>query len=462
MTLEMTQEVTRATQVDSRRLTAKLTGLFALLALGIIGLSFQLSTPAHANNKYAAVVIDGHTGRIVYSRSADRPRYPASLTKVMTLYVLFEELEAGRVNLNTRMAVSARAAGQPPSKLGVRAGTTITVDDAIRALVTKSANDVAVVVAEHISGSEYRFAQRMTTRARSLGMRRTRFMNASGLPNNRQLTTARDMATLAQRVQRDFPDYYSFFSVTEFRFNGRRYTNHNRLVGRYAGTTGLKTGYTRASGFNLTATVERQGKYLIGVVLGGRTARSRDDHMVSILDRAWGSAVVMNTPRTRLAAVPMPRTRPGSRPATRYVLASAVTTPVPAPPPQGDASLDIAFSGPEDIALIDTTTLKSTALEAESDAFNPSSWVIQVGAYATPTEAVARIRQAVNAAPVLLANAVPITMPVSSSSQTLYRSRFGGLDESNARKACRELSRAAITCIAIPPHGWGRSASIGG
>ncbi len=461
MTLKMTQTVAKAQTADSCHAMASSRYIWTLLTAAIIGLSFQFSTPAHANNKYAAVVIDGHTGRIVYSRSADRPRYPASLTKVMTLYVLFEELEAGRINLNTRMRVSPRAAGQPPSKIGVRAGTTITVDNAIRALVTKSANDVAVVVAEHISGSEYRFAQRMTTRARSLGMRRTRFMNASGLPNNRQLTTARDMATLAQRVQRDFPDYYSFFSVTEFRFNGRRYTNHNRLVGRYAGTTGLKTGYTRASGFNLTATVERQGKYLIGVVLGGRTARSRDDHMVAILDRAWGSAVAMNNPRTRLASTPTPRTRPGTR-TTRYVLASAVTTPLPAPPPQGDTSLDIAFSGPEDLALVDTTTLQATSLEAESDAFNPTSWVIQVGAYAEPSEAVARIRQAVTAAPVLLSNAVPITMPVSSSAQTLYRSRFGGLNETNARKACRELSRAAISCIAIPPHGWGRSASIEG
>ncbi len=459
MAFDMTHEMPTAKTADSGPKKLSFRHVWAFCAAILIALTAQLPAPAHANSKYAAVVIDGHTGRMVYARSADRPRYPASLTKVMTLYLLFEELEADRVNLNTRMQVSPRAAGQPPSKLGVRAGTTITVDDAIHALVTKSANDVAVVVAEHISGTEYRFAQRMTTRARSLGMRRTRFMNASGLPNNRQLTTARDMATLAQRVQRDFPNYFGFFSVTEFRFNGRRYTNHNRLVGRYAGTTGLKTGYTRASGFNLTATVERQGKYLIGVVLGGRTARSRDDHMVSILDRAWGNAIAMNSTRTRLASTPMPRNRPGTR-TTRYVLASAVTAPLPAPPPQGDTSLDIAFSGPEDLALVDTTTLRSTSLDAESDAFNPTSWVIQVGAYAKPSEAVARIRQAINAAPVLLANAVPVTMPVSSSDQTLYRSRFGGLNETNARKACRELSRAAISCIAIPPHGWGRSASI--
>jgi len=433
--------------------------MFALF----VATGWQLTNPipAHANSKYAAVVIDGHTGRIVYARSADRPRYPASLTKVMTLYLLFEELEAGRLNMNTRLHVSPRAAGQAPSKLGVRAGTTITVDQAIRALVTKSANDVAVIVAEHISGSEYRFAQRMTTRARSLGMRRTRFMNASGLPNNRQLTTARDMATLAQRIQKDFPDYYGFFSITEFRYNGRRYTNHNSLVGRYSGTTGLKTGYTRASGFNLTATVERQGKYLIGVVLGGQSARSRDDHMVSILDRAWGTAIAMNTPRTRLASAPVPRTRPGTTP-TRYLLASALTTPLPAPPPQGDMSLDVSFSDTRGTEMATLDNLRSTTPAGNADTLNSSSWAIQVGAYAQPSEAVARIRQAVRVAPVLLASAVPITMPVSSAAQTLYRSRFAGLNETNARKACRKLTRASISCIAIPPHGWDRTASANG
>jgi D-alanyl-D-alanine carboxypeptidase len=457
--LEMMQSKT----IDSRPSTARLMQvmLFVLVLAAATGWQLTNTAPAHANSKYAAVVIDGHSGRIVYARSADRPRYPASLTKVMTLYLLFEELEAGRVNMSTRLQVSPRAAGQPPSKLGVRAGTTITVDQAIRALVTKSANDVAVVVAEHISGSEYRFAQRMTTRARSLGMRRTRFMNASGLPNNRQLTTARDMATLAQRMQKDFPDFYGFFSLTEFRYNGRRYTNHNSLVGRYSGTTGLKTGYTRASGFNLTATVEREGKYLIGVVLGGQSARSRDDHMVSILDRAWGTAIAMNNPRTRLASTPLPRTRPGATP-TRYVLASAVSTPLPAPPPQGDTSLDVSFSDTSGSETVAVNNLRSTTSTGESDVFNPSSWVIQVGAYAQPSEAVARIRQAVRIAPVLLANAVPITMPVSSEAQTLYRSRFGGLNESNARKACRELTRASISCIAIPPHGWGRTASANG
>lgn len=403
-------------------------------------------TTADANPRYAAIVIDGHTGRTIFSRSADRPRYPASLTKVMTLYVLFEELEAGNLRMDTRMRVSRRASEQPPSKIGVTAGSTITVNQAIRALVTKSANDVAVVVAEHISGSESRFAQRMTRRARALGMTRTRFMNASGLPNSRQLTTARDMAKLAINIQEDFPQYYGFFSITEFRYNGRRYTNHNNLVGRYRGTTGLKTGYTRASGYNLTATVERGGKYLIGVVLGGRRAATRDRHMREILDRAWGTAVARNETGTSLANA-LPRPRPGGPASATLQLAS--TAPIPAQPPQGDRT-------PSTEEPLASATLRSTSYPTESAAFSADTWVIQIGAYADPALAVERIRDAVDAAPLQLANAVPITMPFPNAGSTLYRSRFGGMTRTSARAACQELNRQNISCIAIPPSGWGR------
>ncbi|MBO6542515.1 MAG: D-alanyl-D-alanine carboxypeptidase [Alphaproteobacteria bacterium] len=439
-----------------------LPALFTALLLSPLAVT---ATPASANSKYAAVVVDGHTGRLIYSRNADRPRYPASLTKVMTLYVLFEELDAGRVSLHTPLRVSRRAADQPPSKLGLEVGSTITVDEAIRALVTKSANDVAVVIAEHIGGSEYRFAQRMTSTARRLGMNRTRFMNASGLPNNRQLTTARDMANLAQKVQEDFPEFFAFFSITEFRHNGRRFTNHNRLVGRYAGTTGLKTGYTRASGFNLTTTVERDGKYLIGVVLGGRSARSRDDHMVAILDRAWNTAIARNQAATTYASLeetPIPLQRPGATDlAATSLVAAAPQMILPAPPPQGDIESAVTIDHTQ-LRAEAVTNLRSTTYPSERDAFAPESWVIQVGAYVEPSQAVDRIREAVNAAPLQLTNAVPITMPFSSRNQTLYRSRFGGFNEHSARSACEELSRASITCIAIPPSGWGRTRVVKG
>ncbi len=250
----------------------------------------------------AAIAIDGATGKTVYARSADRLRYPASLTKVMTLYLLFKEMRAGRISKNTRLYVTPNAARQSPSKLGLRAGQHIRAEDAILALVTKSANDVAVVVAEALAGTEAAFARRMTATARKIGMKRTRFRNASGLPNPGQVTTARDMAKLALRIQRDFPKYYKYFSVRKFRFRGRNYYTHNRLLGRFRGTDGIKTGYTRASGYNLISSVRRGKKHVIGVVLGGRTARKRDRRMMAVITYALPKVTAHRPAKRRRAA----------------------------------------------------------------------------------------------------------------------------------------------------------------
>ena len=289
-------------------------------------LSMALATPAAAKPKYAALVLDKYSGRVLFSRHADAHRYPASLTKIMTLYIVFEELAKENITLDTKFTVSRHAAGQAPSKLGLDAGDTITVENAILALVTKSANDVAMVVAENIGGSERKFAQQMTKRARELGMARTTFRNPHGLPDKRQVTTARDMATLAQRIMDDFPQYYSYFGTESFTFRGRTFNNHNNLLGDYEGTNGIKTGYTRASGFNLTASVTRDGKHLVGVVMGGKTPRTRDDHMREILDEAFGR--VPTRGRISIAsAAPIPRARP------------SVTLPT-AEPPQLMASLE--------------------------------------------------------------------------------------------------------------------------
>lgn len=258
------------------------------------------------NPKAASLVMDAYSGRILYSSNADLQCYPASLTKVMTLYLLFEKLQQGKISLNTRMTVSSRAAAQAPSRLGLRPGTTIRVEDAILALVTKSANDIAVVVAEHLGGNEKKFALMMTAKAKSLGMNRTRYMNASGLPNKQQLTTARDQAMLAQRIQTDFPRYFSYFSTKTFAWDDKVFKNHNHLLGKYEGINGLKTGYTAASGFNLTTTVKRDGKSIIGVVLGGKTARARDLQMVAILDRTLPTAVALRDGNTKLAMLDAP------------------------------------------------------------------------------------------------------------------------------------------------------------
>ena len=284
-----------------------LAGLFALF------IGTMLSPAIAATPKTAALVVDAYTGKVLYSRSADEYRYPASLTKVMTLYLLFEKLEAGKTTLKSRITMTPKGAGMPPSKLGLRAGQTISVEDAILALVTRSANDVASATGAFIAGTEDDFAVLMTKKARALGMSKTTYKNASGLPNSAQKTTARDQATLAKHMREDFPQYYHYFSTEYFAWGKARIRNHNRLLGEYKGTTGLKTGYTNASGFNLTATVERDNKFLIGVVMGGTKAKLRDAHMIEILDKAFPSAIAMKDGNTLMAAIspaPTPVVRP--------------------------------------------------------------------------------------------------------------------------------------------------------
>ena len=274
------------------------TVLFGAL-FGVL-LSFWLvSTPAQA--KYAAYVVDTETGDVLYSINQHTRNYPASLTKIMTLYMTFEALDQGKVKLGDRIKVSKRAAGQPPSKLGLKRGSTIKLEHAILALVTKSANDAATALAEHLGGTEIKFARKMTKRAHKLGMTRTNFANASGLPNRAQLSTAHDMAVLGQRISEDFPHYYHYFSRKNFSYGGKKYKNHNGLLGQYKGTDGIKTGYIRASGFNLVASVEREGRRLIGVVFGGKTGKSRDRHMRKILDKSFAKA--KSGTRTKFAAI---------------------------------------------------------------------------------------------------------------------------------------------------------------
>lgn len=257
-----------------------LTIAVALMAAGLFAQS------AHAE-KYASIVIDADTHEVLHARNADEARYPASLTKVMTLYMLFDALKTGEVTLDERLVVSRHAASQPPSNLKLRTGSTMTVRDAIGALVSKSANDVAVVVAERLGRTESRFAQLMTVKAKSLGMNHTRFMNASGLPNTQQLTTARDLAILADAMLTDHADYYHYFSSSSFQWAGRTYKNHNELLGKVDGVDGIKTGYTRASGFNLMTSAKRDGSRIIAIMLGGNTSRSRNAHVEDLVEAAF-------------------------------------------------------------------------------------------------------------------------------------------------------------------------------
>src|SRR6267154_2573281 len=245
--------------------------------------------------QFSSIIVDGNSGATLSANSPDGIRHPASLTKIMTLYLLFERLDAGKMKLDTEMDVSERASEQAPTKLGLRPGQTIKVEDAIKGLVTRSANDAAVVIAEAIAGDEDDFAKLMTRKARALGMVRTVYRNASGLPDDEQVTTARDQATLGRAIQDRFPRYYRYFSTTSFAYRGQSIRNHNRLLGNVEGVDGIKTGYTHASGFNLVTSMRRGNRHLVGVVLGGRSGGSRDTIMRGLLAENLEKAATKRT-----------------------------------------------------------------------------------------------------------------------------------------------------------------------
>ncbi len=364
--------------------------VLTLLAVAV-GASLGLSGQAMA--KYASIVVEADSGKVLHARHADTRRYPASLTKIMTLYLTFDALKAKRIKLGDRLRFSAKAARQPASKLGLRKGQKMTVEQAILALVTKSANDVAVALAEHLGGTEAGFAKKMTSRARRLGMSRTTFRNASGLPNREQRTTARDMVKLAQAMIRNFPKYYRYFSRKSFRYKGQTYRNHNRLVGRYRGTDGIKTGYIRASGFNLVASVNRGGHRLIGVVFGGRSAGRRDAHMRRLIDRGF----------SRLT-----------------MLASIRSAPIPAHKPNRSAIRGA----------------------------NAADWRVQVGAFQSYAAAQSRVIAAASAVPDLLARP---GVAIVTGRDHLYRAQLTSLDAKQARQICAALKAKKMACVTVSP-----------
>jgi D-alanyl-D-alanine carboxypeptidase len=324
----------------------------------------QRDVSESSSPKFASIIVDGNSGAVLQSNSPDGIRHPASLTKIMTLYLLFERLESGKMKLDTEMPVSQHAADQDPTKLNLRAGQTIRVEDAIKGLVTRSANDAAVVIAEAIGGDEDDFAQMMTRKARSLGMSRTVYRNANGLPNDEQVTTARDQATLGRAIQERFPRYYRYFATSTFNWRGQSIRNHNHLLGNVEGVDGIKTGYTRASGFNLVTSMRRGNRHLIGVVLGGRSGGSRDAIMRNLLaenlDKAATSHTVVavterngsdaaaevadasdtparSAPQVQAAAAPAPEAAP-SRLAARLSTLAAATAAVPPAQPRSEAN----------------------------------------------------------------------------------------------------------------------------
>lgn len=486
--------------------------ILSLFALILAGISSDL---ASARVKFSALAVDARTGRVLFSQDPDGARYPASLTKVMTLYILFQELKAKRLTLDSRLKVSRFASTMPPTKLGLRAGQTIRVEDAIKALIVLSANDIAVVVGENIAGSESSFAKRMTKTARALGMSRTTFRNASGLPNPGQVTTARDMATLSLSVQRHFPQYYPYFRTMSFTYGKRVVRTHNRLLGRFSGTDGIKTGYIRASGFNLTTSAKRGDKRIIGVVMGATSGNARNRYMMTMLDKAFPqcrggemlAAAIQGAKGMSLAALdetapaePIARAKP-----EQPVAKAAPTIIIPEPMPAEFVAAN-ATSDAEDVAeertaapqIIESSTFTSVVVEESQETVKSSAetatgtkggaqvvvasagpsadlpfsvkkngqepggivivpetaatWNIQIGAYPNKGEAQAVLHKARSIDAKMFSGKPAFTVQVQLGAETMYRARFSGFSERLARSACKKLSAKGIGCVALSPQ----------
>ena len=416
--------------------------------------------PVYANPKYASIVIDADTGQVLHQRYASKHLHPASLTKVMTLMMLFDAVDSGQVRMSDRIRVSAYAASMVPSKLGLAAGSTIRVRDAIPAMVIKSANDVAVAVAEHLGGSERNFAQMMNRRAKELGMRNTHFMNASGLHHRRQISTARDMARMAQYLVRQYLDYYRIFARKKFSYGGKTYRSHNKLLATYSGMDGLKTGYIGAAGFNLISSAVRDNRRIIGVVFGGKTSRSRNRHMTQLLDRGFAKMASIRLARAR--AVPAPTRRPdiviqaslapSVQPAAGLetqlpLMAGAATVSMSTVEPE---PVEVAVSVPQPDDLIPpmapkTGVLKQMARFDRSVRDASGDWAIQVGAFNDKGQTVSALQAALGMLPHYYAKGVPEIVPFGRGRKSVYRAWLSGYSLHDAKAACAYIP----DCLAI-------------
>jgi len=380
---------------------------------------FILLGPTPTLAKYAAIIIDADSGEILHEVNADTRNYPASLTKMMTLYMTFEALDNGSLKLSDKMKVSRRASGQAPSKLGLKRGDTILVRDAILALVTKSANDVATVLAEKLGETEVNFARMMTKKGHELGMKRTTFRNASGLPNRRQLSTARELAVLARALIKNHGKYYTYFSTANFSYKKRTYKNHNKLLKTYEGADGIKTGYIRVSGFNLAASAVRNGRRLIGVLMGGRSAKSRNIQMAKLLDKGFGKIGVT------------------TRSVENY--------------PSNSPAITVAK---KQAAQAGTTSLQNNS---PSNTLNKKpqkgGWGIQVGAFSRYAPAHLTASRTLRRFSTLLGGAKVVVNPVRDKKNLVFRSRLIGLDKNSAFRACEKLKREGLACHAVSPKG---------
>lgn len=441
---------------------------------------------------YSGIVVDAKSGKTLYAERADALAHPASLTKMMTLYLMFEAMEAGKVAKNTRIVVSARAASMQPSKLGTKPGGSISAEQAILSVVTKSANDIAVAIGEHLAGSEPAFAERMTRKARALGMSRTNFRNASGLPHAQQVTTARDMARLGIALREHFPQYYRYFSARSFTYGRSRMANHNRLLGRVAGVDGIKTGYTRASGYNLVTSVRSGNRSIVAVVLGGKSGRARNQQMQRLIaanlakasagadrmvvartggaievaartqiaaeemqaaDRAAAAARIAKAPEAlrieeahAAAAIPLSVAEIAVIEAKlRQISGHALPVPERAP----DAN-SLAAESIDETATASVRKSDEAPAPDEEKTAAAAGWQIQIGAAPSRPAALSLIQSARGKAKSLLGQRQSHTETVEKGGDVLHRARFSGFaSQAAAADACRQLKKLKIACIAV-------------
>jgi D-alanyl-D-alanine carboxypeptidase len=392
------------------------------------------AAPVDSRLVTGSIVIDADTGRVMSESNADAVTHPASLTKMMTLYLTFQAINSGRLRLDQYLPVSEYAASRPPTKLALRPGDAVPVRDLILGIVTRSANDAAVVLAEGLAGSEEAFAQRMNAEARRLGMSHTVFRNASGLPDPQQHTTAHDMAQLALALYHDFPREYRYFSTRQFDFRGTVIPNHDHLLTEYPGTDGIKTGYIRTSGFNLATSTVRDGHRLIGVVLGGVTARSRDREMMALLDSAFAQLGV--GPVAQRSA-PMPQ------PVAAAVPAAPTRRATPEAPALARTAARLASH------LSPVTKAEAAALPAHHVPGRPvvARWGIQLGAFHAEGAARRVVRSAAGLPEV---KGKPVRI-LASGKQRLYRAQLLDLTSKEAENACAALRKKNLPCSVIPP-----------
>ena len=401
------------------------------------------------SGKAAYLIVDATSGREISSDQADELRHPASLTKLMTIYLTFSALDSGRLSLGDSLPVSLAALNAPPTKMGLPPGGSVNVRDATMALVTRSANDAAVVLAEALGGDEPSFARMMTQKARQLGMSSTVFRNASGLPNREQVTTARDLARLANALLRDFPHYYAVFSIQSYTYRGRPLDNHNRMLGNYEGADGLKTGYTAASGFNLVMSAMRDNRRLIGVVMGGQSASGRDRQMADLMDRGFLSAQSMGiSPWTSIRKPPSARYNaaqfvPGAAiPETTRTVGVAKVEP-PSPPAAAPQAAAARVAGPAVPAPIEPETLTA------------GSWVIQVGSFAEPQSAQLALERASSALPNTMRSTAAATIDeVQMANKVFHRARLTNLSQEQAIDGCKRLEKQKIYCSPLQITAW--------